>query len=128
VNIYDGVEYARGSLTSRVGQLEFEDEQCTPRKWKEDILLQVSSLFDKGARNVTFSCYRRGDISSTHTASQRVAPNEVQFDGVVFHDGTTVIRWNTLAHSTAVFPSLYDLLEIHGHPEYGSEIVLEGEK
>jgi len=96
-------------------------------QWKIDVWNRVYKRAEE-VRNVTFSCYRRGDISATHTASQRVAPDEVQFDGVIFYDGTVVIRWNTLAHSTAVFPSLDDLLAIHGHPEYNSEIIVEGEK
>jgi hypothetical protein len=108
---------------------DISDEEYIERdRWKTDIEYRVGKRFDDGARNVTFSCYRRGDISATHTTAQRVAPDEVQFDGVVFYDGTVAIRWNTLAHSTAVFPSLEDLLEIHGHPEYNSEILLEGEE
>jgi len=36
-------------------------------------------------------------------------------EGVVFADGTTVIRWLTDKRSTAVYESARDLLAIHGH-------------
>lgn len=36
-------------------------------------------------------------------------------DGVVFGDGTTVLRWRSEHRSTAVYASLDDALAIHGH-------------
>jgi len=36
-------------------------------------------------------------------------------EGVVFADGTTVMRWLTDKRSTAVYESARDLLAIHGH-------------
>lgn len=36
-------------------------------------------------------------------------------DGVVFHDGTSVIYWRTQHASIAIYKSLDDLLAIHGH-------------
>ena len=35
--------------------------------------------------------------------------------GVVFPDGHTVLRWNTKWHTTGVYDSLEQMLEIHGH-------------
>lgn len=35
--------------------------------------------------------------------------------GVVFDDGTTVIRWHGEHCSTAVWDTLVDAIEIHGH-------------
>ena len=49
-------------------------------------------------------------------------PEEVQLEGIEFSDGTVVVRWLTLEHSTAVFPSFEMFRQIHGHPEYGTEI------
>jgi hypothetical protein len=97
------------------------DEELQRQWWKADLLLRANHLYRRGIRNVTFSVYRRGDISATHTENQRAAPDEIQFDGVIFHDGTTVIHWDTAVHSTAVFESFDELLEIHGHPEYDTE-------
>lgn len=72
-----------------------------------------------------FMCYRRGDLSATHNAGQVNAPDEVQFEGVVFSDGTVAVRWLTQFRSTSVWASLDDLMGVHGHPEprYGTEIV-----
>jgi len=72
----------------------------------------------------TFTVYRR-NISErdTHNELQKNADNEPQFEGVVFSDGTCAIRWMTTCRSTSVWNSLEDMLAIHGHPEYGSEIV-----
>jgi hypothetical protein len=36
-------------------------------------------------------------------------------DGVVFGDGTTVLRWRSEHRSTAVYASLEDAVAIHGH-------------
>ena len=36
-------------------------------------------------------------------------------DGVLFPDGTTVIRWRTKHRSTTVYESLGDCIRIHGH-------------
>lgn len=71
----------------------------------------------------TFTMFRRGDISDTHDSNQVNPPDEPQFQGVVFDDGSCVIRWLTASASTSVWASLDDMLLIHGHPEYGSELV-----
>ena len=111
---------------------ELTDEEVVQRfEWKTALLRRVDTARDNGARNVTLSVYRRGDISDTHTASQVNDPDEIQFDGVIFDDDTTVIHWNTAIRSTSVFDHFDDLLEIHGHlvePEYATEFVFEGEE
>ena len=70
-----------------------------------------------------FIMYRRNVPSETHDSNQRNAPDEVQFEGVQFSDGSAVIRWRTAVPSTSVWASMEDLLKIHGHPEYDSEMV-----
>lgn len=67
--------------------------------------------------------YRRGDLSATHNVNQVNPPEAPQFEGVVFGDGTTVVHWLTAARSTSVWESLEEMLMIHGHPEYDSELV-----
>lgn len=98
--------------------------------WKVGLHTRVDILRDNGGRNITFSVFRRGDISDTHTESQVNAPDEVQFDGVIFEDDTTVIHWNTAIRSTSIFEDFDDLLEIHGHPEenYSTQFCFEGEE
>jgi hypothetical protein len=51
----------------------------------------------------------------------------VQYEGVVFSDGTCVLRWRTAVGSCSVFKSFEDAMRIHGHPEYGTKIVFADE-
>jgi hypothetical protein len=72
----------------------------------------------------TFTMYRR-DVArfERHDSNQMNAEDQPQFQGVEFDDGTVAVRWLTAKRSTAVWDSLDDMLAIHGHPEYGSELV-----
>jgi len=75
-----------------------------------------------------FVMYRRGDISATHNEKQVNNPEEPQFQGIVFDDGVCVIRWLTATKSTSVWNSFEEMMEIHGHPEYESELIwLDGD-
>ena len=49
-------------------------------------------------------------------------PNEPQYEGVVFSDGTVVCRWLTDYRSHSVWSSWSDFDAVHGHPEYGTVI------
>ena len=69
-----------------------------------------------------FTMYRRDVPDATHDENQKNASDRPQFEGVVFTDGTVAIRWMTAKCSTAIWPSMDDMLAIHGHPEYGSEL------
>ena len=60
---------------------------------------------------------------TTHNENQRNAPNQPQFEGVMFSDGTVAVRWLTAKRSTSVWSSFQDMMDIHGHPEYGSELM-----
>lgn len=71
-----------------------------------------------------FTAYRPGLAAiGTHNSDQMNAPDMPQYEGVVWTDGTCVIRWLTAKGSTSVWNSLADMLAIHGHPEYGTKIV-----
>lgn len=70
-----------------------------------------------------FIAYRRGDISDTHQPHQVNAPEEVQYEGVVFDNGKCVLNWRTAINSISVWDSFDAAMRIHGHPEYGTEIV-----
>ena len=72
-----------------------------------------------------FTVYRKGDLSTTHNEQQVNPPDVPQFEGVVFSDGTCVLRWCTPLRSTSVWASLDDALGVHGHFEerYGTHIV-----
>ena len=58
--------------------------------------------------------YREQDMAS--------APDEVQYEGVVFTDGSVALRWRTAFRSTSVWSSYEDFYRVHGHPEYGTRI------
>ncbi len=44
------------------------------------------------------------------------------YQGVVFDDGTVVLRWLTEYKSHSVWASYEDFDHVHGHPEYGTRI------
>lgn len=69
-----------------------------------------------------FTAFRR-NISGrdTHSALQKNADHEPQFEGVIWTDGSVTLRWLTACRSTSVWASMEDMLNIHGHPEYGTE-------
>ena len=71
----------------------------------------------------SFKLYR--PIPPEHYVMEGYAnnPEEVQLEGHIFSDGTCVIQWMTGNHSTAVWKSFEDFDTIHGHPEYGKEVV-----
>ena len=69
-----------------------------------------------------FVMYRRAVPDATHNSDQKNPPDEIQFEGVVFSDGRVAVRWLTAKRSVSVWDNHDDLLAIHGHPEYGSEI------
>ena len=58
-----------------------------------------------------------------HDENQANAPDQPQFEGVVFSDGKVAQRWLTAARSVAIWDCLEDMMKIHGHPEYGTYIV-----
>jgi hypothetical protein len=71
-----------------------------------------------------FTAYRRNiSIRTTHNSLQKNADSEPQFEGVIWSDGSVALRWLTACRSTSVWANLADCLAIHGHPEYGTEII-----
>lgn len=76
-----------------------------------------------------FTAFRR-NISqrATHSELHKNADDEPQFEGVVWSDGTCTLRWLTPLGSHSVWGSVEDALAIHGHPEYGTEIVWHDEE
>ena len=69
-----------------------------------------------------FRCYRPGPPAEYLATGAALPPDQPQFEGVEFSDGTVVLRWFTMSGSTAVWPCLDDVMKIHGHPEYGTVI------
>jgi hypothetical protein len=69
-----------------------------------------------------FRCYRPHPPTEYYEQGAANAPDEVQFEGVVFSDGTCAVRWLTQFRSHSIWSSWEDLERIHGHPEYGTVI------
>ena len=64
----------------------------------------------------TFTMFRRGDLSETHDQNQRPpAPDEPNFWGVVWPDGTCTLRWCGAVAATSVWASFDDAMKVHGH-------------
>lgn len=64
----------------------------------------------------------RPQVPDTHTADQKNAPDQPQYNGIVFEDGRVVLQWLTAVRSIAIFNSYEEFEKIHGHPEYGTVI------
>lgn len=47
------------------------------------------------------------------------------YQGVIFSDGTVVIRWLTAFRSHSVWQDWNTFYQVHGHPEYGTRIVFD---
>lgn len=47
---------------------------------------------------------------------------EPDYEGVIFSDGTVVLRWLTAFRSHSVWTRWEDFYQVHGHPEYGTRI------
>jgi len=69
-----------------------------------------------------FECYRPNPPEGYREQGVANPPEEVQFEGVVFSDGTVCIRWLTQFRSHSVWQNWDDVEKVHGHPEYGTEI------
>jgi len=68
-----------------------------------------------------FTVYRpRLNVRGSHDAYQSNPDDMPQFEGVVFTDGSVVVRWLTPSKSTSVWDNMDILLRVHGHPEYGT--------
>ena len=71
-----------------------------------------------------FTAYRRQlSQRGTHNSFQRNPDEAPQYEGVIWSDGTVTLRWLTVCGSTSVWSNIESALRIHGHPEYGTEIV-----
>lgn len=69
-----------------------------------------------------FVCFRTNPPPAYRQQGTANPPDEPQFEGVVFSDGTCAVRWLTAYRSHSTWSSLADLLAVHGHPEYHTRI------
>ncbi len=76
----------------------------------------------------TFTCYRVSPPASYYELGAANPPDEPQFEGVIFSDGTVVLRWLTDYRSHSVWKDWHSMVAIHGHPEYGTVIKFDDDK
>jgi hypothetical protein len=69
-----------------------------------------------------FVGYRPQPPDAYYAQGAANAPDEPQYEGVIFRDGTLACRWLTEYRSTSLRGSWADFYAIHGHPEYGTRI------
>ena len=70
-----------------------------------------------------FFGYRPGAAGlGKHSPSTLNDADRPQYQGVIFADGSVAMRWLTAKRSTSVWDSFGDMFEVHGYPEYGTEI------
>ncbi|UQN06776.1 hypothetical protein [Deinococcus sp. QL22] len=55
-----------------------------------------------------FQLVRREDVSGRSGTG-------VVAEGVIFSDGTAVMRWNVAPYSLAIYSNMDDLIQVHGH-------------
>jgi hypothetical protein len=69
-----------------------------------------------------FVCYQPDPPAEDPESGAAVPPDQPQFEGVVFDDGTVCQHWLTAGRSHVIWASFADLEKIYGHPEYGTVI------
>lgn len=74
-----------------------------------------------------FTGYRPNPPEEYYARGTAAPPDEPQYEGVVFSDGSVAVRWRTAFKSTSIWACWGDFEQVHGHPEYGTEIVWHDE-
>lgn len=69
-----------------------------------------------------FEGYRPNPPEEYYAKGTAAPPDEVQYEGVLFTDGSVALRWRTAFRSTSVWACYDDFFAVHGHPEYGTVI------
>lgn len=72
---------------------------------------------------IRFRGYRPNPPADYRAKGIAAPESEPQYEGVIFGDGTVVLRWQTEYRSHSVWASFEDFYQVHGHPEYGTRIV-----
>ncbi len=68
----------------------------------------------------TFTVYQKSPPTEYTAEGRANPPDQPQFQGVVFDDGSVAVCWLTAFPSISVWGSLEALKRVHGHPEYGT--------
>lgn len=87
-----------------------------------DIKDLVLGEFPPVGQMAVFVGYRPNPPADYLEKGVAAPPTEVQYEGIVFKDGSVALRWRTEYRSTSVWASFDDFFHVHGHPEYGTVI------
>lgn len=71
-----------------------------------------------------FIGYRPSPPKEYYEKGHANPPDEPQYEGIIFTDGTVVLRWLTEFKSHSIWDSYDSFYQVHGHPEYGTIIKL----
>jgi len=71
----------------------------------------------------TFAGYRPQPPEEYRDKGITNGGSKPDYEGVIFSDGTVVLRWLTEYRSHSVWKCWEDFFQVHGHPEYGTKIV-----
>ena len=84
----------------------------------EDVKVQETRVF-RGYRPQPPTEYEEKGITNSGSAPD--------YEGVIWSDGTVSIRWLTQYRSFSNWDSWESFFQVHGHPEYGTSIIFQGE-
>lgn len=70
----------------------------------------------------TFTGYRPNPPVEYQDAGITNSGETADYEGVIFSDGTVVIRWLTQYRSHSIWSDYDTFYKVHGHPEYGTRI------
>lgn len=71
----------------------------------------------------TFTGYRPSPPDEYVEKGITNSGQQPDYEGVIFSDGTVVLRWLTDFRSHSVWSDWESMYQVHGHPEYGTVIV-----
>lgn len=97
-----------------------------------DLSTHSGGLQPKDTMPLTFVVYRTEakGLKPEFEQNNYLDSDQVQFEGVVFWDGTVAIRWRTPTTSMSFWESMEALKRVHiyAHPDYGTKIVYSNGK
>lgn len=71
---------------------------------------------------LTFAGYRPSPPAEYVDKKITNSGEQPDYEGVIFSDGTVVLRWLTEFRSHSVWSDWNSFYQVHGHPEYGTKI------
>jgi hypothetical protein len=121
-----GLVHSLRALESRTRGREFADPKITRhiiqalQDLEKTVKAAVRTTDPEPSGMRRFRVYRPSPPEGSRESGAANPPDQVQFEGIQFSDGTVAVRWLTQYRSTSLWDCYEDLDRIHGHKEYGS--------